>query len=176
MASIPSLLLVSFSEELPLLSSIQEGLSHYLKFKITIISRNEPTKIQKRGNQKYATDFLPFLERLKKEQKSNYALGLINDDLYVPELNFVFGVANRLKQAAIISFYRLQTKNSQLFLKRILTEAVHELGHLFSLNHCHNPDCVMFFSNSLIDTDRKGFYFCPRCSKLIKAKINHKIS
>jgi len=102
-------------------------------------------------------------------------LGIVDHDLYVPELNFVFGEASRI--AAVISLTRLRQgfyhlpENRSLFHQRILTEAVHELGHTYGLRHCENPRCVMFFSNSLMDTDRKGPAFCARCkSKLYNEK------
>jgi archaemetzincin len=40
---------------------------------------------------------------------------------------------------------------------------VHELGHVFGLEHCPDPECVMHFSNSLLDTDRKSTSFCSQC-------------
>ncbi|CUS96705.1 matrixin family metalloprotease, partial [Candidatus Kryptobacter tengchongensis] len=58
--------------------------------------------------------------------------------------------------------------NQKLFEKRVLTEAVHEIGHLLNLKHCSNPNCVMFFSNSILDTDRKGFLFCNGCRSKFK--------
>jgi archaemetzincin len=98
-------------------------------------------------------------------------LGMVDHDLFVPELNFVFGEAGR--KAAVISLTRLRQtfyqlpEDQTLFHQRALTEAVHELGHTYGLGHCKNPRCVMFFSNSLMDTDRKGSTFCPACqSKL----------
>jgi archaemetzincin len=94
-------------------------------------------------------------------------LAIVDHDLYVPELNFVFGEAGQ--KVAVISltrlrqeFYRLP-QDQNLFYKRALTEAVHELGHTYGLGHCRNLHCVMFFSNSLMDTDRKGPEFCPEC-------------
>jgi archaemetzincin len=98
-------------------------------------------------------------------------LGVIDHDLFVPELNFVFGQAST--KAAVISLTRLRQtfyhlpEDQILFHQRVLTEAVHEIGHTYGLEHCRNPHCVMFFSNSLTDTDRKGSEFCPSCySKL----------
>jgi len=96
-------------------------------------------------------------------------LAVVDYDLYVPDLNFVFGQAGG--SAALISITRLRQeyyglpKDDDIFRKRILTEAVHELGHTYGLGHCPNPKCVMFFSNSLPDTDRKGYQFCPKCKK-----------
>jgi archaemetzincin len=105
-------------------------------------------------------------------------LGIVDHDLYVPELNFVFGEAGR--KAAVISLTRLRqsfyllTEDQNLFHQRVLTEAVHELGHTFGLGHCGNPKCVMFFSNSLMDTDRKGSEFCPACrDKLHRSSSPH---
>jgi archaemetzincin len=102
-------------------------------------------------------------------------LGIVDHDLFVPELNFVFGEAG--SKAAVISltrlrqtFYRLP-EDQNLFDRRTLTEAVHELGHTYGLGHCENPRCVMFFSNSLSDTDRKGPEFCPRCTKNLQSFI-----
>ena len=89
-------------------------------------------------------------------------------DLYVPGLNFVFGEADILKGIAIISLARLREEfyglpsNEDLFKERALKEAVHELGHLYGLRHCTDPDCVMNFSNTLYDTDRKSCKFCFR--------------
>jgi archaemetzincin len=61
-----------------------------------------------------------------------------------------------------------------LFQKRALTEAVHELGHTCSLPHCENRRCVMFFSNTLQDTDRKHSTFCRQCQeKLGKSLLRH---
>jgi archaemetzincin len=99
-------------------------------------------------------------------------LGIIDLDLYVPKLNFVFGEA-RLQRVAIISLTRLRNefynlpKDETLFRKRVLTEAVHELGHTYGLRHCLNPNCVMFFSNTLTDTDKKGPDFCQRCKSKV---------
>ena len=47
------------------------------------------------------------------------------------------------------------------FRRRAATEAIHELGHTYGLGHCDNPRCVMWFSNTLSETDRKGTEFCP---------------
>ncbi len=94
-------------------------------------------------------------------------------DLFVPELNFVFGIASSIAGSCLISLTRLRNafyalpEDHDLFMKRVLTEAVHEIGHVLGLSHCNNPRCVMYFSNSLSDTDRKGFLFCERCKEVV---------
>ena len=96
-------------------------------------------------------------------------LGIVDIDLYVPELNFVFGEADVTHGVCIISLVRLRQefyglpKNENLFLERALKEAVHELGHTYRLGHCGDTRCIMHFSNSLQDSDIKGPDFCRRC-------------
>jgi archaemetzincin len=96
-------------------------------------------------------------------------LGIVDLDLFVPELNFVFGEADVSHGVCIISLVRLRQefyglpKNETLFLERALKEAVHELGHTYRLGHCGDTRCIMHFSNFLQDTDIKGPDFCPRC-------------
>jgi len=123
----------------------------------------------KKRNQYLSTAILKEMTEKKEYGSYEKILGIIDDDLYVPKLNFVFGEASR--RAAIISLTRLRNEfyklpeDKSLFRKRVLTEAVHELGHTYGLGHCRNLRCVMLFSNSLIDTDLKGPSFCQECRR-----------
>lgn len=107
------------------------------------------------------------LARLSPGQ-ADRVLGVVDLDLYVPELNFVFGLADSAGRRAVIALPRLRERfygkpdNEALFLARAVKEAVHELGHTYGLGHCPDRRCVMAFSNSLADTDYKGRTFCPR--------------
>jgi archaemetzincin len=120
-----------------------------------------------------AEAFLPSLAACRRDSRE-LVLGVTEVDLYIRGLNFVFGLAHPGEKCAIISLARL---NPQFYGEpaapgllgvRALKEAVHELGHLLGLGHCPEPSCIMFFSNSLMDTDRKGPGFCPRCQVALK--------
>lgn len=92
-------------------------------------------------------------------------LGVTSRDLYVEGLNFVFGLVDRAGKAAVISLHRPAAgTDDTTFRARAVKEAVHELGHTWGLGHCADPKCVMAFSNSLADTDRKEKEFCSRCA------------
>ena len=88
-------------------------------------------------------------------------MGLADADCYAPGLNFVFGQATLGGQEACVARLRLRPsfyglpENLPLFRRRVLKEAVRELGHTWGLGHCSDGQCVMVFSNTLQDTDAK---------------------
>lgn len=98
-------------------------------------------------------------------------LGLSNSDGFVRGLNFVFGVALPSKAVALVFTKRLVTGNSNLYRNRLLKESLHELGHLLGLSHCSNPYCVMSFSNTLDDVDRKNSNFCEKCLRKLRSNV-----
>ena len=109
--------------------------------------------------QYHSTKLLDSLARHKRADWSRL-LGLADADLYTPDLNFVFGEADAHRGVAVFSIARLHTTERERFIHRAATEAIHELGHTYGLRHCRDPRCVMWFSNTLEESDRKGIRFC----------------
>lgn len=157
------------SEEV--LKQISTALAQELNVNASVSTRtlDIPAEIYNERRKQYLSTPLLGLLHASYAQHADYVLGVIDHDLYVPSLNFVFGEADLSAHVAVISLTRLRQEfyglapNAEIFHRRALTEAVHEIGHTYGLRHCSDPHCVMFFSNSLADTDRKGYRFCSKC-------------
>ena len=103
------------------------------------------------------------------EAESTPILGVTDVDLFVPDSPFVFGDADRDSQAAVVSTARLthveagKTVEPDRFMRRVMVEAVHEIGHLLGLSHCSDARCALFLSHKPSDADRKGPGLCASC-------------
>ena len=153
-----------------LIPHVMEGLNREFQAQV-VRGKNLPLPdraYDSRRRQYRAEDFIPPLAR-QRQGRGDLVLGVTAVDLFVPQLNFVFGLADPRQRTAVISVARLdprfyqQPPDPALLQERALKEAVHELGHLLGLPHCDNPRCIMYFSNTLADTDRNGPGFCPAC-------------
>jgi archaemetzincin len=98
-------------------------------------------------------------------------LGVTDVDLYTPNLNFVFGQADSRRGVAVFSAARLHTDDHERFVHRAATEAIHELAHTYGLGHCNDARCVMWFSNTLEETDRKGTRFCATHTSALRQAL-----
>jgi archaemetzincin len=104
-------------------------------------------------------------------------LGLIDKDLCIPILTFVFGEAQLDGMASVVGFARLRQDfyglpaDRDIFYERIRKECLHELGHNFGLTHCPDRECVMYLSNTVRDVDQKGITYCQDCDSTISRKI-----
>ncbi len=98
-------------------------------------------------------------------------LGTTDVDLCLPDSDlprYLFGLASRPRSIAVISTYRLQSQcpednRNSLLAERMTKEAMHELGHLIGLSHCHNPACIMTVSKSAQAIDKKRLEYCLKC-------------
>ena len=100
-----------------------------------------------------------------------------NHFLYDPQERhraFVFGEADDSTGVAVISLARLRPRGERgvyadaLLRRRASTEAIHEVGHCKGLRHCDDDRCVMWFSNTVAESDRKGIELCARHARELR--------
>jgi archaemetzincin len=108
----------------------------------------------------------------KRVTRSTWRMLAVTEvDLYVPILTFVFGEAMLGGRNALVSYHRLRQefyglgKDRDVLARRLLTEAVHELGHTMHLIHCADHRCVMSSSHAVEWIDIKESTFCSDCAE-----------
>jgi len=130
------------------------------------------------------TALFKILAKLIRTHPCFCMIGLTMYDLYSGESsnNFVFGEANCNTYVGIFSFSRysnrfynkipdqfmdpslvLTTEEMTQLLWRACSVSVHEIGHMFGLDHCVYFQCVMNGSNTLQESDSQPHHLCPVC-------------
>ena len=110
-------------------------------------------------------------------------LAITNQDLYPRDSwYFVFGITDDLNQCGIFSFFRhiesceiqelSESDSKQVWMKRSCSTMVHEIGHMFGLEHCIYYECTMNGSNGSAEDRYPDRTLCPVC--LAKIKLNAK--
>jgi archaemetzincin len=97
-------------------------------------------------------------------------VGIAAEDIAVPVFTFVFGLARTGGRACLVSLARTNPEfyglppDPDLRDGRAVSEILHEMGHLASLEHCPDRACLMSFAGSVERVDARGDRFCDACS------------
>ncbi|NOZ81797.1 MAG: archaemetzincin family Zn-dependent metalloprotease [Candidatus Micrarchaeota archaeon] len=166
-----------------LLTAIKEALEETLNARCKLLEKTPlPDSAFNRWRRQFDAekilDFLYDTGKIKFIDKSIPTLAITKEDIYYNGLNFVFGLEDPAG-CCIISIARLdprfygEPKGFSVLIERAVKEAVHEIGHFLGLDHCPDRFCVMSFSPSVDDVDRKSRDFCKNCKvKLATKGIN----
>lgn len=108
----------------------------------------------------------PFAEEAIIFGEGGINVAVTDRDLYHRRRNYVFGVGYLGGDGAVVSTYRLETSADQdedAFRTRLRKSVLKQAGHMVGLENCDDADCVMSFSSTVRDLDRKGADFCADC-------------
>jgi archaemetzincin len=108
-------------------------------------------------------------------------LAITMADLYPdPSWNFVFGQASLHERVGVFSFARYDPvfygekrgeDYQEILLRRSCKVLVHEMAHMFSVEHCIFFKCVLNGSNHLQDSDSRPLSLCPVCLRKLQFSI-----
>jgi len=160
--------------DLNVLAEVQRGLAKTFPDTACVVVKKilpvPKSAFDKKRNQYSSTAILNEIRVYASQNEMFHrVLGVVDVDIFVAELNYVFGEAYSPGKAALISLWRLKPQfygenaGSDVFLLRALKESIHEVGHTLGLRHCPRSLCVMHFSNSIFDTDKKQSLLCDQC-------------
>lgn len=150
-------------------------------FSLPVFARNERLDLENAYDptrRQFNSTVLLAQTLLLPNPNKNKLIPIVDVDLYVPILTFVFGEAQLNGTAAVVSTHRLANvyygipNDYELMLARLEKEIVHELGHTFGLIHCHQFECVMRSSTYVEEIDYKKVNPCAACSTILKNRIN----
>lgn len=137
---------------------------------VSTLEGRPPSSAYSESRRQYNAELLVHWVSSRRTLGASVVVAVMGFDAYVPGLNFVFGLASPPERVAIVFTARLGRPGSKVFAARLRKEVIHEVGHVLGLGHCAKPLCVMFFSNSLLDTDRKSWAFCRSCVTKLGAR------
>ncbi len=146
------------------------GKDHNLSVDIVKGMKTPPEALNIIRNQHYALVILAKLERIKSHDREK-VIAVCEEDLYLPDENYVMGYADNLSGTAVVSLYHIRQEfyglpeNDMMIYPRLRKECAHRLAHLWGLPECRNPRCVNYFSQLMLDIDNKGDRFCDICRR-----------
>jgi len=125
--------------------------------------------------QHYASVVLNKLERVKANQRE-HILGIMEEDIYLPDEPFVIGHSDTVSRTAVLSLFRMRQEfyglpeDDKKIYTRLFKQAIYHMAPLYDLPACKNPRCVNYFSQDMFDIDNKNEKLCDLCQRRLTGK------
>jgi archaemetzincin len=162
-----------------LVRRVRDDMFKYLEVPVHLLSAMPiPEMTVERGGLQYNSTRILRAMLQNIPDDASKLLGIVDKDLCIPILTFVFGEAQLGGRASVVGVARLRQEfhglppDRILLEERLLKECLHELGHNFGLVHCQDMECVMYLSNTVRDVDRKNAAYCRDCKASVRAALD----
>lgn len=136
----------------PLVDAIEQGLRQQLQVDVRRLAPLQlPQTAYYPARRRYRADrLLQFLgQQMQNQPPAMRVLGLTEVDISITKGRVqdwgIFGLGDLGGRSAVISTFRLRpnARDDAHFRFRVVTTAVHEVGHTLGLDHCIEPTCLM---------------------------------
>ena len=162
-----------------ILGEIAVALRKTYKFHVHIGRSEEPGMDEYSDERRqYDAKKLLALPTARKRDSLVAVLGVVDADMFAGEKSFVFGLNKPEKGIGIIALSRLSEEfykkpsNSELFLRRAVTEAIYQVGMAMQLSPCVMKKCVLLPTTTLWRLDSKAQTFCDACQNRMEQKLH----
>ena len=134
---------------------------------------------------RFRADSIIRIQNRKRLDTIDYILGVTQSDISTtkkdqagnikaPKYKYedwgIMGLAYCPGKSCIVSSFRIQHKNQDIYMTRLKKITVHELGHNFGLSHCPNKKCVMTDAvESIATIDNAALALCQICKNKIES-------
>jgi archaemetzincin len=166
-----------------LLESMRQGILTEYGGKVEVLKKGRLPRAafyppRKRYRADRLLDHLDLLAR--KAGPQTRILGLCSVDISTTKGRHpdwgIFGLGQMGGRACVVSTHRLRrgARDRDHLRQRVLSTAIHEVGHTLGLPHCPTPRCVMQDAEGGIrNTDESTGRLCPRCQIRISLAISN---
>ena len=145
-------------------------LSSKFRFKInTSMVAKLPEESYSASRDSYFSSIILNKLQFLKASEDEYILAVTEEDLFTPNTDYVFSSSDGLAGVAIVSAQRLKPEfyglpqSDEVVRMRAMKRAVHEIGHLLTLDNCDENSCLMYSSKTISDLDYQSDKFCHGC-------------
>lgn len=152
-----------------LIQELKDRLQKQLPVEISVLNTIPiPASAYYKPRQRYIADnLLVFLKEIN-QGRFEKIIGVTTKDISTRKGDVVnwgiLGLGTCPGEACVISSFRAGRNKviNDIFIKRMTTLALHELGHTYGLEHCPSETCLMKDAKGKMNLD-DGDYYCNKC-------------
>jgi archaemetzincin len=159
-----------------LIKELKAGIQKHLIVELAVLENTSlPDFAFYKPRQRYIADsLLVFLRQINKN-KAEKIIGVTTKDISTRKDDIenwgILGLGTCPGEACVISAFRAGRSKVayDIFLQRMTTLALHELGHTYGLKHCPVSTCLMKDAGGKMNLD-DGDSYCEKCRNYLYEK------
>jgi archaemetzincin len=159
-----------------LIKELKTGFQKQLTVEVTILNNTQlPDFAFHKPRQRYIADSLLVFLRQVNANKFEKIIGVTTKDISTRKGDVanwgILGLGTCPGEVCVVSTFRAGKNKvpQSIFLQRMITLALHELGHTYGLEHCPAAACLMKDAEGKMNLD-DGNSYCKECRNYLHDK------